>query len=159
MMKIKLLVVGSIKEAYLQAGIDEYRKRLTPFVKLELIEIKEEKLPDNPSEADIQNGLSCEGRRLMDKCDDAFVIALAIEGKSYTSEEFATLINDIAIYNSANIVFMIGGSYGLADSVKQAANLRLSFSKATFPHQLMRLIFFEQLYRAFMIINGRQYHK
>lgn len=160
MMNIQIIAVGTIKEAYLKSGIDEYGKRLRPFVKLEITEIKEERLMKEASSRDIQKALLNEGERITEKIpSEAYTIALAIEGESCSSEEFAQMLEDVKTYNSQKIVFLIGGSHGLSETVKQSASMRLSFSKATFPHQLMRLIFLEQLYRAFMIIEGRKYHK
>jgi len=160
MMNIEIIAVGSIKDAYLREGISEYMKRLSPFANVDIIEIKEEKLPDNPSPTEIQNALIAEGKRISYKLgNETYPIALAIEGNSCSSEEFALMINDIATYNSGKLAFIIGGSNGLSDAVKLTAKKRISFSRATFPHQMMRLIILEQLYRAFMILGGRRYHK
>lgn len=160
MINIQIIAIGSIKEKYLKEGISEYQKRLIPYAKIDVIEIKEEKLPEAPSPAEIRNALVAEAKRIRDKLpDDAYTIALAIEGETISSEMFSLLIADIQNYHRGKVVFIIGGSYGLADEIKQLAQKQLSFSRATFSHQLMRLIFFEQLYRAFMIMRGKKYHK
>lgn len=159
-MKIKLVTVGKLKEKYLKDGIAEYAKRLKHFTKFELIELLDEKTPDKASYLENQQILEKEGNRILSKITDKeFVIALAIEGQQFPSEEFSKILSDITIRGISNITFVIGGSLGLANTVKKRANLLMSFGKLTLPHQLMRLVLVEQIYRAFMIQQGSPYHK
>ena len=159
-MKIKLVTVGKLKEKYLKDGIAEYAKRLKHFTKFELIELLDEKTPDKASHLENQQILEKEGNRILSKITDKeFVIALAIEGQQFPSEEFSKILSDITIRGISNITFVIGGSLGLANTVKKRANLLMSFGKLTLPHQLMRLVLIEQIYRAFMIQQGSPYHK
>ncbi|QNL42337.1 23S rRNA (pseudouridine(1915)-N(3))-methyltransferase RlmH [Streptococcus sp. NSJ-72] len=159
-MKIKLVTVGKLKEKYLKDGIAEYAKRLKHFTKFELIELSDEKTPDKASYLENQKILEKEGNRILSKITDKeFVIALAIEGQQFPSEEFSKILSDITIRGISNITFVIGGSLGLANTVKKRANLLMSFGKLTLPHQLMRLVLVEQIYRAFMIQQGSPYHK
>ena len=159
-MKIKLVTVGKLKEKYLKDGIAEYAKRLKHFTKFELIELSDEKTPDKASHLENQQILEKEGNRILSKITDKeFVIALAIEGQQFPSEEFSKILSDITIRGISNITFVIGGSLGLANTVKKRANLLMSFGKLTLPHQLMRLVLVEQIYRSFMIQQGSPYHK
>ncbi|EHG11470.1 23S rRNA (pseudouridine(1915)-N(3))-methyltransferase RlmH [Streptococcus constellatus] len=159
-MKIKLVTVGKLKEKYLKDGIAEYAKRLKHFTKFELIELSDEKTPDKASHLENQQILEKEGNRILSKITDKeFVIALAIEGQQFPSEEFSKILSDITIRGISNITFVIGGSLGLSNTVKKRANLLMSFGKLTLPHQLMRLVLVEQIYRAFMIQQGSPYHK
>ncbi|OFN55611.1 MULTISPECIES: 23S rRNA (pseudouridine(1915)-N(3))-methyltransferase RlmH [unclassified Streptococcus] len=159
-MKIKLVTVGKLKEKYLKDGIAEYAKRLKHFTKFELIELSDEKTPDKASHLENQQILEKEGNRILSKITDKeFVIALAIEGQQFPSEEFSKILSDITIRGISNITFVIGGSLGLSNTVKKRANLLVSFGKLTLPHQLMRLVLVEQIYRAFMIQQGSPYHK
>lgn len=159
-MKIKLVTVGKLKEKYLKDGIAEYAKRLKHFTKFELIELLDEKTPDKASHLENQQILEKEGNRILSKITDKeFVIALAIEVQQFPSEEFSKILSDITIRGISNITFVIGGSLGLANTVKKRANLLMSFGKLTLPHQLMRLVLVEQIYRAFMIQQGSPYHK
>ncbi|WP_455145414.1 23S rRNA (pseudouridine(1915)-N(3))-methyltransferase RlmH [Streptococcus constellatus] len=159
-MKIKLVTVGKLKEKYLKDGIAEYAKRLKHFTKFELIELSDEKTPDKASYLENQQILEKEGNRILSKITDKeFVIALAIEGQQFPSEEFSKILSDITIRGISNITFVIGGSLGLSNTVKKRANLLMSFGKLTLPHQLMRLVLVEQIYRAFMIQQGSPYHK
>ncbi|UTX64574.1 23S rRNA (pseudouridine(1915)-N(3))-methyltransferase RlmH [Streptococcus constellatus] len=159
-MKIKLVTVGKLKEKYLKDGIAEYAKRLKHFTKFELIELSDEKTPDKASHLENQQILEKEGNRILLKITDKeFVIALAIEGQQFPSEEFSKILSDITIRGISNITFVIGGSLGLSNTVKKRANLLMSFGKLTLPHQLMRLVLVEQIYRAFMIQQGSPYHK
>lgn len=158
-MKIKLVTVGKLKEKYLKDGIAEYAKRLKHFTKFELIELSDEKTPDKASYLENQQILEKEGNRILSKITDKeFVIALAIEGQQFPSEEFSKILSDITIRGISNITFVIGGSLGLSNTVKKRANLLMSFGKLTLPHQLMRLVLVEQIYRAFMIQQGSPYH-
>ena len=159
-MKIKIVTVGKLKEKYLKDGIAEYAKRLKHFTKFELIELSDEKTPDKASHLENQQILEKEGNRILSKITDKeFVIALAIEGQQFPSEEFSKILSDITIRGISNITFVIGGSLGLSNTVKKRANLLMSFGKLTLPHQLMRLVLVEQIYRAFMIQQGSPYHK
>ncbi|MCM3762819.1 23S rRNA (pseudouridine(1915)-N(3))-methyltransferase RlmH [Alkalihalobacillus oceani] len=159
-MNITILAVGKLKEKYLKQGIAEYTKRLSAYAKLDIIEIPDEKAPENLSPADSELIKQKEGAKLLAKIpDDAHVIALAIDGKMKSSEELADIIDKLATYGKSKVVFVIGGSLGLSNEVMERANESLSFSKMTFPHQLMRLILLEQVYRAFRIVRGEPYHK
>ncbi|MGT2930413.1 23S rRNA (pseudouridine(1915)-N(3))-methyltransferase RlmH [Streptococcus dentasini] len=159
-MKVKVITVGKLKEAYLKDGIAEYRKRLNRFSKIELIELPDEKIPDKASSAEIKQIFEKEAERIMTKVAERdFVIALAIEGDEWSSEEFSQKLADTALRGYSDFTFIIGGSLGLANRVKKRANLLMSFGKLTLPHQLMRLILMEQIYRAFMIQAGSPYHK
>jgi 23S rRNA (pseudouridine1915-N3)-methyltransferase len=160
MNNLTVLCVGKIKETYLNDGIAEYRKRLSKFAKVDIIEIDEAKASLNPSEGEIKQILETEGERLLSRIPkDAVVGALAIEGEMWSSEAFANAIDKASTYQSGHLVFIIGGSHGLSGTVKTRADWKLSFSKMTFPHQLMRLVLFEQLYRAFSILHHSSYHK
>lgn len=159
-MKITILCVGKIKEAFYRQAIDEYAKRLSKYCKLEIIEVADEKTPDKASEA-LENQIKeKEAERILEKIkDDAFVFTLEILGKRFTSESFATRIENLAIQGNSHLVFIIGGSLGLHEKVLKRSNQSISFSDMTFPHQLMRVILTEQVYRAFRIINKEPYHK
>lgn len=159
-MKIKLITVGKLKENYLKEGIAEYVKRLGRFSKIEIIELADEKTPDRSSQAEKEQILRKEAERITGKIGERdYVIVLAIEGKQYASEEFSKLLADATIRGYSDISFVIGGSLGLDPVVKKRANLLISFGKLTLPHQLMRLVLVEQIYRAFMIQQGSPYHK
>ena len=159
-MKITLLTVGKIKEKYLKDAIVEYSKRLSKYCKLEIIEVADEKTPDNASEV-VENVIrDKEGERLLKYVkDDTFVITLEIKGKMMTSEELAEKIDTLGIRGVSHIMFIIGGSIGLGEDVIKRSDFALSFSKMTFPHQLMRVILLEQIYRSYRIISGEPYHK
>ncbi|MBQ6497595.1 MAG: 23S rRNA (pseudouridine(1915)-N(3))-methyltransferase RlmH [Bacilli bacterium] len=150
---IKVITVGSIKEKYLKDGMEEYKKRISKYTNLEIIEVKDEGLVEEKKALEME-ALKIE-KHLGEK---DYIITMEIDGKEYTSPEFAEKIRTIFIENS-NITFIIGGSYGLSDSIKNKANLHLSFSKLTFPHQLFRVILLEQIYRAYKINNNESYHK
>ena len=159
-MKITLLTVGKIKEKYLRDGIAEYAKRLSRYCKLDIIEAADEKTPDRASEAEELQIKETEGIRIMKNIKDSdYVIALAIDGKMLDSVELSEKIESLGIQGESSIVFVIGGSLGLSDTVLKRADYKLSFSKMTFPHQLMRMILLEQVYRAYRIIHGEPYHK
>lgn len=159
-MKITILTVGKIKEKYLKDAIAEYSKRLSKYCKLEIIEVADEKTPDQASEVVEENIRNKEGERLLKYIkDDAFVITLEINGKLLTSEELADKIDKLGIGGNSHIIFVIGGSIGLGKEVLKRSNYALSFSKMTFPHQLMRVILLEQIYRSYRIIQGEPYHK
>lgn len=159
-MKVKIIAVGKLKEKYLKDSIAEYGKRMSRFVKFEIVELPDEKTPDNASEAQNHQIMEKEGDRILAKISERdYVIVLAIEGKQFPSEEFSKIIADATLRGYSDIVFVIGGSLGLADKVKKRANLKMSFGLLTLPHQLMRLVLAEQIYRAFMIQQGSPYHK
>ena len=159
-MKISVLTVGKIKEKYLRDAIAEYSKRLSRYCKLEIIEVSDEKTPDNASETVEEAIRNKEGERLLKYIrDDAFVITLEIAGEQLTSEKFAEKINTLVIWGTSHIKFVIGGSIGLGKEVLKRSDYALSFSKMTFPHQLMRVILLEQIYRSYRIISGEPYHK
>ncbi|GAE34444.1 23S rRNA (pseudouridine(1915)-N(3))-methyltransferase RlmH [Halalkalibacter akibai] len=159
-MNISIVTVGKLKEKYLKQGIDEYTKRLSAYAKIELIEVADEKAPEQASEAEQQQIKEKEGERILAKLHpDTYVIALAIQGKMLTSEQLADNLDKLATYGKSKIAFVIGGSLGLSDDVMKRANESLSFSKMTFPHQLMKLVLVEQVYRAFRIMRGEPYHK
>lgn len=159
-MKVKIIAVGKLKEKYLKDGIAEYGKRMSRFAKFEIVELADEKIPDNASVAQNQQIMEKEGERILAKISERdYVIVLAIEGKQLSSEAFSQIIADATLRGYSDIVFVIGGSLGLADKVKKRANLRLSFGLLTLPHQLMRLVLSEQIYRVFMIQQGSPYHK
>ncbi|MDS3796407.1 23S rRNA (pseudouridine(1915)-N(3))-methyltransferase RlmH [Streptococcus pneumoniae] len=159
-MKIKVVTVGKLKEKYLKDGIAEYSKRISRFAKFEMIELSDEKTPDKASESENQKILEIEGQRILSKIADRdFVILLAIEGKTFFSEEFSKQLEETSIKGFSTLTFIIGGSLGLSSSVKNRANLSISFGRLTLPHQLMRLVLVEQIYRAFTIQQGFPYHK
>lgn len=159
-MKIQIITVGKLKEKYLQQACAEYLKRLTPYAKTEIIEVAEEKANDPVHPAQRDQILEKEGKRILRHCPpDALIISLAIEGKSFTSIEFAQKLDQLTTYGNSHIIFLIGGSYGLSPKVLKQSDLSLSFSKMTFPHQLVRVFLLEQIYRAFKINRGETYHK
>lgn len=159
-MKIKVVTVGKLKEKYLKDGIAEYSKRISRFAKLEMIELADEKTPDKANESENQKILEIEGQRILSKVGDRdFVIVLAIEGKTLSSEEFSKRLEEASIKGFSTLTFIIGGSLGLSSAVKNRANLSVSFGRLTLPHQLMRLVLVEQIYRAFTIQQGSPYHK
>lgn len=159
-MNISVISVGKLKEKYLKSGIEEYTKRLGSYTKINEIEVADEKAPEQLSGADMEIVKKKEAERILAKISpDAYVIALAIDGKMKTSEQLAKDIESLMTYGRSKIVFVIGGSLGLHDEVLKRADEKLSFSKMTFPHQLMRLILVEQVYRAFRIMKGEPYHK
>ncbi len=159
-LNITIVTIGKLKEKYLIQGINEYLKRLTAYAKVEVVELSDEKAPENLSESEMEIVKQKEGERILAKLsDDTHVIALAIEGKMKSSEQLADDIERLATYGKSRIAFIIGGSLGLSKDVMKRANDTLSFSKMTFPHQLMRLILVEQVYRAFRIIRNEPYHK
>lgn len=159
-MKIKLVTVGKLKEKYLKDGIAEYSKRISRFAAVEMIELADEKTPDRASDSENEKILNLEGNRILSKIGDReFVVVLAIEGKTLSSEEFSSQLEQASINGSSTLTFVIGGSLGLSKEVKKRANLSVSFGRLTLPHQLMRLVLIEQIYRAFTIQQGSPYHK
>ena len=159
-MKIKIVTVGKLKEKYLKDGIAEYSKRISRFATVEMIELADEKTPDRASDSENEKILNLEGNRILSKIGDReFVVVLAIEGKILSSEEFSKQLEQASINGYSTLTFVIGGSLGLSPQVKKRANLSLSFGRLTLPHQLMRLVLVEQIYRAFTIQQGSPYHK
>lgn len=159
-MNIKIICVGKLKEKFLKEGIGEFQKRIKTYANLEIVEVKDEACPENSSELEMEKIKEVEGERILSKISKgAYVIALDIGGKALTSEDFAAKIEELSVEGISSIDFIIGGSLGLSQSVKNKSDYRLSFSKFTFPHGLMRLILVEQVYRAFRIINNHPYHK
>lgn len=159
-MKITLIVVGKIKERFFADAVKEYEKRLGRYCKLEILEVADEKTPDGAGEA-LENQIKeKEGQRILARVrEDAYVIALAIRGKMLDSEELAGKLGKLSVDGESQIVFVIGGSLGLSGQVLDRADFQLSFSRMTFPHQLMRVILLEQVYRAYRILNHQPYHK
>lgn len=159
-MNIKIVCVGKLKEKYLEQGIAEYKKRLGRFCKFQIIEVPDEKAPETLSEGEIAQVKAKEGEKILSKIKDReYVYALAIEGKQRSSEEFAVELDQLATYGTSDITFVIGGSLGLDPAVLKRANTLISFGKLTLPHQLMRLVLIEQIYRGYMINSGSPYHK
>ena len=159
-MNITVIALGKLKEKYLTDAINEYVKRLSAYGKPQIIALNPVRLSDNPSQTEIDNALAKEAEEIKKKIpNNSYVFSLCIEGKEKSSEAFAKAINDAAINGKSNIVFIIGSSFGLSPEIKALSDFKLSFSPMTFPHQLMRVILLEQIYRAFTIINHKQYHK
>lgn len=159
-MYITVICLGKLKEKYLRDAIDEYAKRISAYGKLDVIELNPARLSDNPSQTEIENALQKEAEEIKKKIpNNSYTFALCIEGKEKSSEGFAKIINDAAVSGKSNITFIIGSSFGLSPEIKALADNRLSFSPMTFPHQLMRVMLLEQIYRAFQINNNGKYHK
>lgn len=159
-MKITIISVGKIKEKFFSQAISEYVKRLSRYCRLTMIEVPDEKAPENLSIADMTAVKNKEGQKILEKMPQgSFVVTLEIDGKQMTSEELAQNFEELALRGSSHICFIIGGSLGLGDAVSSASNLTLSFSRMTFPHQLFKIMLLEQVYRAFKIIKGEPYHK
>ena len=159
-MKISILCVGKVKEKFYREAIDEFTKRLSRYCKLEIIEVSDEKTEEQSSETEIRLVKEKEGERLLKNLkEDAYVIALCIDGKQLDSEELSEKMEKLGIQGVSHICFIIGGSLGVSDAVVKRADFKLSFSKMTFPHQLMRVILLEQIYRGYRIMNHEPYHK
>ena len=159
-MNINIIAVGKIKEKYLKDAIDEYKKRLSRFCKLTITEVSDEPMSQNPSEKEIEDILKKEGEKIASAIKNTDVlVTLCVEGTQRTSEEFAQFISSECVKSANTFTFIIGGSVGLSDKIKSMSNLKLSFSKMTFPHQLMRVVLLEQIYRAFKINANENYHK
>lgn len=159
-MNINIIAVGKIKEKYIKEGIKEFSKRLSRYVSLKIIEINDEKAPENLSDKEMEMIKDKEGAKIIEKIpDNSYIIALTIDGKSISSEGLSEKIEDIMLGGISDITFIIGGSLGLSNDVVKKSQYKLSFSKMTFPHQLMRLILLEQVYRGFRIMRGEPYHK
>lgn len=159
-MNLKIIVVGKLKEKYLKQGIAEYAKRLSKFCKFQIIEVADEKAPESLSEAQMEDVKNKEGERILSKVKDRdYVFTLEIKGKERSSEELSAEIAKLATYGNSDITFIIGGSLGLSSDVMKRSNSAISFGRFTLPHQLMRLVLTEQIYRSFMIQAGSPYHK
>ncbi len=159
-LKITIVAVGKLKEKYLKQGIQEYLKRLGSYAKVDIVEVADEKAPENLSEAEEKQVKDKEGKRILNAISpDTYVITLEIEGKMLTSEQLAKKMDEFALHGKSKIAFVIGGSLGLSEAVQKRSDFAISFSKMTFPHQLMRLILLEQVYRGFRISRGEPYHK
>ncbi len=160
MIKVNIITVGRLKEKYLDDACREYLKRLKAFAKVEIIEVNEYRSSDNPSESEIKNVIEKEGEQIISKIPKgSFVVPMCIEGKQLSSEEFSDKLQSVMLSGTGEFTFIIGGSFGLSDKVKEAGNLKLSFGKITLPHQLMRVVLLEQIYRALSIMNNSKYHK
>ena len=159
-MKIRIIAIGKIKEVYLKQGIDEYLKRIKPYSQIEIIEVNDEPVCDNPNESEINKVKDLEGEKVLKllKPQD-YLISLDLNKKQFSSPEFAKYLEDKFVLGGSNITFVIGGSYGLSDALKKRANDSFSLSNMTFLHQMMRLILLEQIYRAFKINRNETYHK
>lgn len=159
-MKITVIAVGKVKESFYREAIGEFEKRLSKYCRLEIVEVPDEKTPENASKAGELKIKAKEGERILSAVrEDMYVVALAIEGKQLSSTELADRINRLGISGRSSVAFIIGGSLGLDEGVLKRADYKLSFSPMTFPHQLMRVILLEQIYRSYRIISGEPYHK
>lgn len=159
-MNITVITVGKLKEKYLKDAIEEYSKRLTRYCKLDIVELQDEKTPDNASEKEEVQIKEKEGQIILSKVkENAYVVVMDLNGKHITSEEFSAFIQNCGVMGNSNITFIIGGSLGLSQEVIKRANYKLCFSKMTFPHQLFRVMLLEQVYRAFRIMKNEPYHK
>ena len=160
MLSVNIICVGKLKEQYWRDACAEYSKRLGAFCRFEIIEVDETRLPKSYSDADIRRVIDTEGDGILEKCQPgSFTAAMCIEGKELSSVQLAARLEDIALSGKSRVNFIIGGSYGLSDAVKSRADLRLSMSPMTFPHQLARVMLCEQIYRAFKIMKNETYHK
>ncbi|MGE5702946.1 MAG: 23S rRNA (pseudouridine(1915)-N(3))-methyltransferase RlmH [Clostridia bacterium] len=159
-MQITIVTVGKLKEKYLKEGIEEYSKRLSAYCKLQVVEVADEKAPEELSATEMEQVKRKEGERILAQLKpEQYVIALAIDGQMWSSEKLSAELDRLATYGKSQVAFVIGGSLGLANVVLKRADVQLSFSKMTFPHQLMRLVLVEQVYRGFRIMRGEPYHK
>ncbi len=159
-MNIRIIGVGKIKEKYIQLGIDEFKKRLKNYCNLKIVEVKDERAPENLSDREMEMIKEKEGERILSKIpQNSFIISLEISGKQLSSDDLSKKMEDLMVSGINDITFIIGGSLGLSKEVLKRSHFKLSFSKMTFPHQLMRLILLEQIYRGFKIMKGEPYHK
>lgn len=160
MIKIKIIALGKLKEDFLRKAGEEYLKRLSSFAKVEIIELEPERLSENPSKNEIEKALESEANAILKKLEVTdYVTAMCIEGKELSSQEFSSKISSLANMGKGNFAFIIGSSHGLSHIIKERADFKMSFSKMTFPHQLFRIMILEQIYRAFKITQGSNYHK
>lgn len=158
-MKINIVAAGKIKEKYLQMGIAEFMKRLPPYADVKITEIAEEKMKENPSAAEKEKTLAAEGERLLKQVPQgSYLFVLDVYGKQISSEELSEKIDALALQGNSNLTFLIGGAFGLSEEVRKAADEKISFSRMTFTHQMVRLLLVEQIYRAFKISRGEKYH-
>ena len=159
-MKLRVICTGKLKERFYTEAVDEFKKRLSRFSDLEILELPDEKVADSPSPAEIERVKNIECRRMQEKlAQGEYVIALDPRGREMTSEQLASKLSEIMLSGSSRVAFLIGGSHGLTDELRKQADLVLSFSKLTFPHQIFRVMLLEQVYRAFKIMNNEPYHK
>ena len=158
-MKIRVYCIGKIKEQYLKDGINEYLKRISAYSNIEIVEVADSKVKDNPNSSDIEKAKMEEGERVLKLLKNDYLIGLDLNKKEQTSEEFAEFLQSKLVEGGSNLSFVIGGSYGLSDALKKRCNTSISLSKLTFLHQMSRLILLEQIYRAFKILNNETYHK
>lgn len=158
-MRITIIAAGKIREKYLKDAISEYEKRLSKYAKVEIIEVADEKCPEELKGKALDQVRLKEGERMLQRLPQGFVITLDIDGEGLSSEGLAGFIEDKAVRGESSLIFVIGGSSGLGENIREKSNYSLSFSKLTFPHQLMRVMLLEQIYRAFKIINHEPYHK
>lgn len=160
MLSVNIVCVGKLKEKYFEQAVAEYAKRLSAFCRFTVVEVNEERVGNNPSDAQINAVINAEGERILQKISpNAYVIALCVEGELLSSEQLSEKIAGAGLRGKSSIQFVIGGSWGLSDAVKRASSLKLSMGRLTFPHQLARVMVCEQIYRAFQIINNGKYHK
>ena len=158
-MKITIVCAGKLKEKYLTAGVSEFLKRLKPMAQVEILEVHEEKMPDNPSAAEKEQVLQKEGEKLLKLVPSgSYLFVLDVYGEELSSEELAERIDKLGVSGRSSLIFLIGGAFGLSKEVRQAADMKLSFSRLTFTHQMVRLLLVEQIYRAFKINRGEKYH-
>ena len=158
-MRIKIYCIGKIKEQYLKDGINEYLKRISAYSNIEIVEVADSKIKDNPNQSDIDKAKKEEGDRVLKLIKNDYLIGLDMNKQEFLSEEFAKFIEKKMVEGGSSISFVIGGSYGLSDELKKRCNTSISLSKMTFLHQMTRLILLEQIYRAFKILNNETYHK
>ena len=158
-MKIKIYAIGKIKDDFLKSGINEYLKRISAYSNIEIVEVADSKVKDNPNPSDIEKAKNEEGARVLKLIKNDYLIGLDLNKKEFTSEEFANFLQSKLVEGGSSISFVIGGSYGLSDELKSRCNTSISLSKLTFLHQMTRLILLEQIYRAFKILNNETYHK
>ena len=159
MISVKLVCVGKLKESWLSAACAEYVKRLSRYCQLTVTELAEHKLPEKPSEAQIAAALEKEGEAISKACEGCYFVAMCVEGEQISSEELSQTLDRLSAEGKGKIAFVIGSSHGISGAVKRSADMRISASKMTFPHQLFRVMLLEQIYRAFSISSGAKYHK
>jgi 23S rRNA (pseudouridine1915-N3)-methyltransferase len=160
MFSINLICIGNLKDKYWKDACNEYEKRLTRWSNVHVTEIAEKKLPDNPNQAQINVALDDEAERILQNITrNGFIISLCIEGRQFSSVDFANELSQLMVKGYSNVYFIIGSSFGLSDKIKQKANIKLSFSQMTFPHRLTRVMLMEQIYRTFCILNSVKYNK
>lgn len=160
MINITVIALGKLKEKYMREFSDEYIKRLTPFCKLNIVELAPKQLSERPSQNEIKNALEFEAQQIKSKIpQNSFVFSMCIEGKQLSSEAFSKKLSDIALDGKSSIVFILGSSFGLSEEIKTLSDFKFSMSEMTFPHQMARIMLLEQIYRAFQISSGGKYHK